>query len=126
SAIYLLQGLRAFSQQLTIASSPANWQEIPSDLAHLPFAVFYLLYWHSRILHLFDAYFGAYSAWQKQSWVVQPGNLVAQVTELCSRLNAWLGQSSNGTLYLRRDPLLMSQSHRNALNIRATLTETDI
>lgn len=127
SPMIVAQDLVAFSQELTKNSDPQNWQEAIHLLMHLPYWVFYLLYYHSTLPLLFDIEFdGNLIDYLTQAWSVQAGSLGGAVAESGSRLNCTVGQDSRGTIFIKRDPQFMSSDDRDDLIERMTITEADI
>ncbi len=126
SALELLKETAAFGQQLVVASDPSSWTEVTSTLSHVDFFIMYLLYWHTSILRLFDYEPVLLQSYVTQAWKVDGGNLFQQLQNAGARLNVTVGQGSNGTIFARRDLVMMSQTARDLKIVRATLDESDI
>lgn len=127
SALELSKSLGFVTQQLTVADSPSNWTEVEDTLAHTEYYVFYLLYWHTNLLTLFDLnLLGSYNSYSYQAFSSSSNNLVDALNENLHRINAYIGQDSDGTLYVTREPSHMTTSERNALTERMTIDEQDI
>lgn len=126
SPLELLKTTAAFGQQLVVASNPTTWTEVSASLSHLDFFIMYLLYWHTSILRLFDFEPVLLQSYTTQAWKVDGGNLYQQLQNAGTRLNVTVGQGSNGTIFVRRDPNLMSQTARDLKILRMTMTEDDV
>lgn len=121
-ALHRLEQIRGFSQVLTATANPSNWQEVSPALCHFNFYVFYLLYWHTTLLSLFDYDAQDFVEVVMNTWANDPGDWYSTINRLGSFVSAELGQASDGTLYLRRKPSLMNNTDRNLLVERVTLT----
>lgn len=127
SALLLYEQMPFVSQQLTVASTPANWAEVSTTLAHTEYYMFYLLYWHSTLSTLFDLFpDGTYIGYKFQAFSSAGGSLLKALDENLARLNMGIGQSSAGSLYVYRNPAYMTNAERNALAERMTITDDDI
>lgn len=126
SALELLKSTAAFGQQLVVAANPATWTEVSAALSHLDFFLMYLLYWHTTMLRLFDYEPVLLQSYTTQAWKVDGGNLYQQLQNAGTRLNVTVGQASNGTIFARRDPNMMSQTARDLKILRMTMTEADV
>jgi hypothetical protein len=119
------KALKAFSQQLTVAADPANWQEAVAEICHLPFYVFYILLWHAQgLLQLFDYVYPDWMTDTPAPFVSQPGTLGNQVNEQAKRLHAWVGMQSDGTVTLAEDYDYMTAARQASEAVRMTLTES--
>jgi hypothetical protein len=125
-ALHRLEQIRGFSQVLTATANPANWQEVSPTLCHFNFYVFYLLYWHTTLLQLFDYHAQSFVEVTMNTWANDPGDWYSTVNRLGAFVMAEWTQASDGTLYLRRKPHLMGNSERNALAERVTLDAGDL
>lgn len=121
-ALHRLEQIRGFSQVLTATANPSNWQEVSPTLCHFNFYVFYLLYWHTTLLQLFDYDAQSFVEVVMNTWANDPGDWYTAINRLGSFVSAELGQASDGSLYLRRQPSLMNNTERNLLPERVTLT----
>lgn len=127
SGYLLLKDLNAFSQQLSVAENPANWQEAIGGLLNIDFMTVYLLFYHSTALQLFDLFLPSLTNYASHALAVSPGNLIGQLDSLYRRLPAAFGQGSDGTWWGRRDPMLLhTNGSRDAIPERMTLTADDI
>lgn len=127
SGYALLKELVAFSQQLSAAAAPVEWQEAVGGLLNIDFMLFYLLYYHMTALQLFDLYTPSLTNYASHAFAVSPGNMVSQLESIVRRVPATFGQGSDGTWWARRDPMLLhTTGSRNAVTTRYTLTEADI
>lgn len=126
SALELLKSTAAFGQQLVVTSNPATWTELSASLSHIDFFFMHLMYWHTTILRLFDYEPVLLQSYTTQAWKVDGGNLYQQLQNAGTRLNVTVGQASNGTIFARRDPNLMSQTARDLKITRMTMTESDV
>ncbi|MCQ3933140.1 MAG: hypothetical protein DPW16_22050 [Chloroflexi bacterium] len=121
-ALHRLEQIRGFSQVLTATANPTNWQEVSPTLCHFNFYLFYLLYWHTSLLQLFDYDAQSFVEVTMNTWANDPGDWYTTINRLGSFVSAELGQASDGTLYLRRQPSLMNNTERNLLTERVTLS----
>lgn len=121
-ALHRLEQIRGFSQVLTATANPTNWQEVSPTLCHFNFYVFYLLYWHTTLLQLFDYDAQSFVEVVMNTWANDPGDWYTAINRLGSFVSAEFGQASDGTLYLRRQPSLMNNTERNLLTERVTLS----
>lgn len=121
----LLQGQRAYSQELTVAANPSNWQEVSESLSYIDFWLYYLLYYHTTLWRIFDIYLPGYTNRTMPVWAVQPGNIVEQLREAGQRMNVIPCQASNGAIWLKRDYHQLTQSERTGLLTRISLTSQD-
>ena len=118
--------LQIFRQQITFNASPANWQEAVAALMHFDFFTFYMLYYHSTILSLCDLNLAGVSALVSNAWRCDGGNLVDQINRTGSSVNVEITQASDGSLWLQRNPAMLSDSDRSGIVTRMTLLEDDV
>lgn len=123
SAAEICKQLTAASQQLTTAAIPANWQEVIESLAHIDFWVWYLMRYHSSVLTLFDLELSGMEL-LTLAWGTTHPTLTEQWMRAGDRVNVQIGQDSDGSLILARDPQLTLD--RSGLVSKGTLTENDI
>lgn len=123
-ALHRLEQIRGFSQQLTATANPSTWQEVSPALCHFNFYVFFLLYWHTTLLQLFDYEPQDFSNVLMNVWANDPGDWYTGINRLGAFVEAEFTQASDGTLRLRRKPSLMATSERNAVVERVTLSAT--
>jgi hypothetical protein len=126
SSFEILKTLRAFGQQIVVKADPTTWTEVTSSLAHLDFWVWYLLFYHTTCLDLHDYNVGGVSAYYTQAWSTEAKSLFEQINTAGARLNAHIGQASDGGIFVRRDPNMLSQTARDLKITRHTFTEADI
>lgn len=126
SATIMMKSISTFSQILSFSASPTEWHEAIAAIMHPDYFIFYLFYYHTTFLHLFDITLPNLQSYVKNSWGVSPGNIVDQIENSISNVNLRLGQDSHGNIWLTRDPVLLSTSGRNALVERMTITEDDL
>jgi hypothetical protein len=124
-ALHRLEQIRGFSQVLKVADNPANWQEVSQSLSHLNFYVFYLLYWHTSLLQLFDYHAFDVSSILDKTWANDPGDWYTSVNRAGAALMLELTQAPDGTLYLRRRPSRMNSTDRANVVARRTLGPED-
>ncbi|MBZ0315079.1 MAG: hypothetical protein K8L91_01580 [Anaerolineae bacterium] len=121
-ALHRLEQIRGFSQVLTATANPTHWQEVSPTLCHLNFYLFYVLYWHTTLLQLFDYDAQSFVEVTMNTWANDPGDWYTAINRLGSFVSAEWTQGSDGTLYLRRKPSLMNNTERNLLAERVTLS----
>lgn len=126
SAYLHMKNMIAYSQQLVEASSPAHWQEAVAGLTHASFFAFYLLYWQTTLAHLFDVDFKDFSGLPFNAWMVNAGNIPAQMEQVTGRLSAWVGQASDGEFFLRDDYDMMTSANQAGETAIMTMTGQDI
>ena len=124
SPLEILKETVSYSQQLVVSADPVKWTEFVPALAKVDFVVFYLLYWHSTLLNLFDFEPSGLTK-TAPAWKVSSTNFVAQLNEITARISGWVGQTSRGTIHISRDPMRLNTAERNALIERMTLTPDD-
>src|SRR5690606_11173702 len=66
SPLRSLESMSFFPHVLSYSPTSANWQEAIAALMHLDYFVFYLLYYHTTLLELFDFYPGGLAGWKGQ------------------------------------------------------------
>lgn len=126
SALLVHRNIPVHSQQIVEKTSPSNWQEAVQALCHATFVTFYLLYYHTRLTELFDCDFEDLSDYTFQAWAVNYGNIVSHAQDILDRLEGWLGQGSDGTLYVARIYSLQDADYRAVHPALGTLTAEDI
>jgi hypothetical protein len=121
------------SQYIIEVSSPDNWTEVTSDLAHPSGIAWYLLQHHTpQVLQAFD--FAPLvepgtstmdTTYRDDTWVFTGRTLWSQINEILkTQINT--GCDSQGALYLRHDPLQMDSTDRDAIDDRMTWGPGDI
>lgn len=124
NALSILSKTTAYAQRLEYAASPASW--IESNLMHLDWFTFYLLYFQSTLLNLFDFYGTNLTSYTADAWRVERGNLTNQANRMLESINSELCQLPNGALYIRRNPVMMGTTDRAGVVERLTLGEDDL
>lgn len=117
--------VRGFSQILKAVTTPATWAEASAALCTLDFFIFYILYWHTTLLRLFDFETSGRSR-AKFIWKANTGTWLQAVNSAAELDDLMLTQDSHGNLYLKRDPQMMTTSEKSAVVVRATFGEDDI
>ena len=120
-----LKNLPAFSQEVTSAETPADWDEMTAP-DHDKY-VHYLLNWHSTALELADySDTGTGSSFSMVDFASSPGTLFEQVNERCSALEPDYHFTCNTLGRLRQiiDPMLQDSDDRTYV-VQANLTEDD-
>lgn len=126
SPLGIMDRLRGFSQLLqAVTGTPAHWGQVSVSLSVLDFFVFYLLYWHTTLLRLFDFTTSERNR-AKYLWKANTGSWLAAVNSAAELDDLKLTQDSHGNLYLKRDPQMMTTGEKAAVVIRAVLDEDDL
>jgi hypothetical protein len=120
SPLAVMSRTHGFSQQLTYAAAPANWQE--TNIAHYDFWTFYLLNHHTTLLAYFDFFPSGRTSRTRNGWKSGAGSWLEAINGAVDADNAKLTQDPHGNLYLKRDPDLMTTSERSGLVTRLELT----
>ena len=124
SPLDILKDTVSYSQALVVVDEPTKWTEFVAGLSTVDFVVFYLLYWHSTLLNLFD-FEPSGITHTAPAWKVSSNNFVDQLNEIVARISGEVTQESNGTLRIIRDPLRLNPTERDALIERMVLTSQD-
>jgi hypothetical protein len=115
-------------QLMDEADTPANWTEIKTGLGRPDFIMWYLLNWHCpNMLTMFDFFRLSDSpAPRKRNWSLSASTVQAGLQEAAGTVGANVGSSSDGALYIRRNPVLESTTYRTAMAEQMTLNEDHI
>ena len=114
------------SQSLEDVSSPANWAECDDALSNLRGHLFYAIQWHTPNLlsmHDFDAPFATP---RKKFGTFNSTNLGAAMRITSDYVAGNLGSTADGKTTVRKNPLYMSNTDRNAVANIITWQEQDI
>lgn len=120
SPLAVMSRVKGFSQELTYAASPANWQE--TNIAYYDFWAWYILYYHTTTLQYFDFFPSGRTTRTASGWRAAAGNWLEAVNGCIDADNAQLTADPHGNLYLKRDPFLMTTAERGDLVTRVELT----
>jgi len=126
SPAMVLDQLPMAPQYIQEVAAPANWTEVDSGLSNPNGVAWYVLAHHApNFTKKFDFRPLGDTALRDHNWVFNKKSVWGQLGEICpQQLN--IGCLSEGALYIRHDPLLMSAADRNALDSRMTWTAQDI
>lgn len=120
SPLMATRQVKSFSQQLTYAATPANWQE--SNIMYYDFWAWYALHYHTTLLQYFDFTPSGRTSRTASGWRAAAGNWIEAVNGCIDADNAILTADPHGNLYLKRDPFLMTTTERGDLVTRLELT----
>lgn len=124
SGMELLKDTDAAAQRLEVVSNPSAWYECIAALSTMDFMLFHILHYHTTLLRLFDMQISGITT-QGPGWRIEPGSIHQQLQQVGERFNAWVGQASDGTVWVSRDPVMLNTTDRDALPERMTVTESD-
>lgn len=122
----LLARIAAASQWMEEASSPTDWTQVSSTLSNPSGAAWYILHHHApNYLKCFD--FWKLTGWTMRDsvWKFTQNSIWGQLREIQSTLLN-VGCDMTGALHIRRWPVLLPASERNAIDVRMTWTAADI
>ena len=114
------------SQSLEDVSSPSNWAQCDDALSNLRGHLFYAIQWHTPNLlsmHDFDAPFATP---RKKFGTFNSTNLGAAMRITSDYVAGNLGSTADGKTTVRKNPLYMSNTDRNAVANIITWQEQDI
>ncbi len=107
-------------------ASPASWIQISPDLSHPDGVAWYVLQHHCpAALQLFDFWGLEDTGLRDNSWPLTQRSVAGQLREIAP-LQINVGSMASGAICLRRDPLLMSDAERDALDVQMTWTGEDV
>lgn len=120
-----LKSLPAFSQEVTVATTPADWDEmtVPTHDKY----VHYLVHWHSTALDLADyTDTGTGASFAMIDFASSPGNVFDQVNERCNALEPDYFFTCNTLGQLRQiiDPMLQDSGDRTS-TVQTTIDEDE-
>ena len=133
SPAHMVKEIPMASQYVIEVSSPANWTQVSSDLSHPSGVAWYLIQHHCpAMLQAFDfapladpSDGSMDTANRDHIWTFTGKSLWAQLAEIIPhQINA--GCDSQGALYLRHKPQLMSSTDRDSVDVRMTWGAGDI
>lgn len=122
----IMQAIPQVSQVINEVAAPTSWEEVSRGLGDVNFAIWYILKHHTTYMEMFD-----YSPLddtlppRKRAWGLNGNTIAAQLQEIAGSTLGNVGSSTNGTLYVRRDPSVENNTFRDALDNNITLTESD-
>lgn len=125
SPLEVMNRIRGFSQILkAVTGAPADWNEASTGLMTVDFFCFYILYWHSTLLRLFDFNTSGLN-YSKYIWKAETGTWLAAINSATELIDCELTQDSHGNLWIKRDPSMMSSAARSSVVNRGTFGEDD-
>ncbi len=124
SAGRVIQSIPAMNQSVENQTAPTKWYQMKS--LTLFRAIWYLLYWHSTVLNLCDLEYPDWGDTKAYSrFDFDQADLYQQANGGAQYVTASLSCDRNNVLRLRRNPILMSDSDRNALTTTVSLTGSE-
>lgn len=125
SGLQLLAEQHSVSDAIVKATTPTNWTEGGVYLMTISGALFYRLYWHSTLCHLFDCDLTDFTSTDIPAVTTPQSDLPTQAQEIASRIPGFVGQTSDGTITLRMRPAIMNASERSGNVTTMTMTADD-
>lgn len=127
SGYQAMQDMVAYSQQLTVDATPANWAEVIQALSHSEFFVYYLLHWGTTLSRLFDVSLNSdLESTLFSAWLAAAGTIPEQMASIYKSLSAWMGQASDGTLHVAREYNMLDSADRAAITAIMELNGGDV
>jgi len=121
------------SQAVVEVPAPSSWTDIGEGLGIPQFVAWYILRHHCTYLELFDYRF----YWdvnpetnepdneRKLNWGFNGSSIAEYLLQVASVIAGNIGCISDGSLYLRRDPMVESSAYRDSLDVRMTITANE-
>jgi hypothetical protein len=128
SPMVYAQRLGQPSQSLTEVSEATKWTECESMFSNARGFIYYLIRWHVPALmdmHDLDIPF-AYESPRRKYLEVNNKSLQANLQQVADYITANIGSVSDGSTVMRKNPLYMSNTDRNAVPLIITWQEQDI
>lgn len=113
-------------QRVTEKASPSNWTEANSILTNPRGLAYYISKWHCPSLldmHDFDV---TLTTPRKRDMSFDTDSLGAALQVVAQLITGNIGSASDGTTVMRRNPLLETNTIRNALDTVITWTDEDL
>jgi hypothetical protein len=123
----LMQSLTAFPQTITRSASPDRWDKVANlDLQKF---IWYLLYWHSTVLQLFDVdaasmlYLANYKIPDRLD--AEAGDYNQQIEFAANAAGGHFTADFQGKLWFRKNPQIADASYKGSLATIATINDSD-
>lgn len=105
------------------------WEKVLDTLCHVAYFVYYILNFHAgALLSLSDFFPGDLTAFQRPALSSGAGDMLSAVRKIVGELvtGGNIGCTSNGAIYLMRNPVYEADLHRNDLDEFWTWTGDDV
>lgn len=128
SALIFFRRLGITTQMLQASSSPQNWLEVHTSLAHLAFVVFYVFEYNAPSLAQYmDIDFGIFADYAFPEFSFGANNLTSvAMSAVGRRPYGNIGCKSDGTILLRDNFCILSLADRTDLGLKHTWTAGEI
>ncbi len=128
SPLALAKSIPAASQRLVEQRAPKDWTECTADLSHPPGAIWYIMQYHAPYLvdghdFLFEP---ALLNLRRKSFIFQSLDIGGQIAQVAELMIGNIGNRSDGSLRMVRNPNYFNNAARNALPVRWTWTPADL
>lgn len=113
-------------QRVTEKASPSNWTEAHSVLTNPRGLAYYIIKWHCPALLDMHDYDVTLTTPRKRDMRFDTDSLGAALQVVAQLITGNIGSASDGTTVMRRNPVLETNTTRNALDTVLTWTDEDL
>lgn len=119
------------SQAIIETASPSSWEQVGLGLGVPDFIAWYVLKHHTTYLEQFDFYriseaVGETDPPRKKNWGLNGSTVSDYLKQTASIIAGNIGNASDGSCHLWRDPIVEDNTYRTALDQRMTILPQDL